>query len=289
MVKQSWQAFDFFRAKGGLSPITDSVQMEICYDIELVLECSSLIERILAWKDRMRAARAWIKSSPSDARSMWLPEECQKLRRPWRPFVPTVAVFCPWFPANWLCGSAVEREKIVTALTPAYSRLKPLRLDLYPLSTELEQIREQRLRQSMEWDNRNRSRNYKRYILTIDWTELPTRIIQRFALWVTQNNPEVRQQELYEDLFGHLRGSKHYDELILRIPRVPKQRSAQQNRNARWPLERLTAYRLSKLSITEREAILDMLNLRSTDLSHKLKRARAAVEKDLQARGYLHK
>jgi hypothetical protein len=141
----------------------------------------------------------------------------------------------------------------------------------------------------MVWDNRNRSRNYKRYILAIDWTELPTRIVQRFALWVTQNNPEVRQQEFYADLFGHLRGSKHYDELIRRIPRVPKQRSAQQNRNARWPLERLTAYRLSKLSITEREAILDMLNLRYTDLSHKLKRARAAVEKDLQARGYLHK
>jgi hypothetical protein len=246
-----WRELDFFRERGGLSIESDLLEAEVCYDYELPRESSPVIKQILDCSGRAEKAMDWIKSLPYLCR--WAPNlrvgnTPEPSEHP--PVIPTACLLAQWFPLPWLAGSEVQRHSIVKALAKAYSGIRPLRLYPYPLQPQIEQIL------SLATDS-----DHQLTVISLDLREPYNRLVAQFK------------------------------ESLLKLGIRPSRKSRSKHphqQGARFALERLCCYRLSRIPPKERDLLADEIGFLTGGLSDaKLSHATKAVLKNFADRHYL--
>ena len=243
-----WVEYDFFRSPAGLSPYSDLLEAEICYDYELLRESSALVAKLVATPDRLVKAASWVASLPYLSRwmlSRWLAESEAR-----QPLIPTACLLASWFPAPWLTGAKSERRQVIELLRKAYAPARPLVMYPYPLSPELEHVL------TLTAEN-------KRKMSVIIW------------------NPNEPRHRLLAQF-----GENLFDMGVTSSRKARSQHS--RRANAKAALERLCVYRMAKFPRNERDLLLETTRTLKHGLSDaRISRASKAVRKDFQERRYL--
>jgi hypothetical protein len=198
-----------FFSDGGLSEENDGLEITICFDYELARESADVVDIVLeSAEPEQKAARLlkrpriarWAGSGGvqygSSKEVLHGEEEVAAA-----PLVPTICLAAAkWFPKPWLTIPFGDRKRLVQDFAPVYNTFEPLSISEGHDSPERIALYAKAVASDKAYGY-----HFKVYTMYLDWSEPLTRLKQRFATWLKQNQPHnIREDDKESAPFGEL-------------------------------------------------------------------------------------